>query len=194
MKKKTTKQVVKKRKKAVEQFLDPREEEDEVEEMEPDYDEDIPDEEEDEDDGKKHSIDGATVIDFRGVPATGQAVQFAFAGGKVKATVLHMNPDGTFKARAANGINYPRVHKGDIMEEGDTAAQHYGKRQLPAAVGKTKARTATGTFQEPARGSKIAQILDLFKSGKSKQQIIDAGFNKSTVNRQVGEYIKRQQK
>lgn len=42
-------------------------------------------------------------------------------------------------------------------------------------------------------GGKIAEIIALHLAGKSKKEIIEAGYNKSTVNRQVGEYIKRQQ-
>lgn len=38
---------------------------------------------------------------------------------------------------------------------------------------------------------KIAEIIALFVSGKTKKEIIEAGYNKSTVNRQIGEYVKR---
>ncbi len=44
-----------------------------------------------------------------------------------------------------------------------------------------------------ASGSgKIEQILALHIAGKTNKEIVEAGFNKSTVNRQVGEYKKRQ--
>lgn len=42
----------------------------------------------------------------------------------------------------------------------------------------------------PASG-KIKEIIDLHLQGFSKKDIIAKGYNKSTVNRQVGEYIKR---
>lgn len=41
------------------------------------------------------------------------------------------------------------------------------------------------------RGSIIEQILELHKQGKTNKEIVAAGFNKSTVNRQVSEYKKR---
>lgn len=41
---------------------------------------------------------------------------------------------------------------------------------------------------------KIAEIIALHLQGKSKKEIIELGYNKSTVNRQVGEYIKKHQK
>lgn len=47
-------------------------------------------------------------------------------------------------------------------------------------------------YKEPQTG-KIAQLLSLFKQGVSKKDLIEKhGFNKSTVNRQVGEYLKAQ--
>jgi len=41
-------------------------------------------------------------------------------------------------------------------------------------------------------GGKIGQILDLYKSGKTKKEIIAMGYNKSTVHRQTSEYDKKQ--
>lgn len=46
----------------------------------------------------------------------------------------------------------------------------------------------------PKTSSVIGQIIALHLEGKSKKDIIAAGYNKSTVNRQVGEYIKKHQK
>lgn len=37
----------------------------------------------------------------------------------------------------------------------------------------------------------VAQIIELHKKGMSNKEIIESGFNKSTVNRQVNEYKKR---
>lgn len=53
----------------------------------------------------------------------------------------------------------------------------------------TKAAPTAAPAQE---GSIIHQILELHKAGKSNKEIIELGFNKSTVGRQVGEYKKRQ--
>ena len=44
----------------------------------------------------------------------------------------------------------------------------------------------------PKEGSIISQIIDLHKSGKSNKEIIEMGYNKSTVNRQVSEFKKKQ--
>lgn len=41
------------------------------------------------------------------------------------------------------------------------------------------------------RGSKIKEILRLFKEGKSKKEIIELGFNKGTVNIQINKYLKQ---
>jgi hypothetical protein len=40
----------------------------------------------------------------------------------------------------------------------------------------------------------VAEIINLFKSGKTKAEIIAAGYNKNTVNRQISEYLKKQNK
>lgn len=63
--------------------------------------------------------------------------------------------------------------------------RHIEKIQTPRAV------TAVTPKKE---GGTVAQIIALFESGVSKKDIIEQhGFNKNTVNRQIGEYIKRQQ-
>jgi hypothetical protein len=182
-----------KRKKVLDEFLDDSETYDEelIEE------EDIPDEEEMDDEE-----DGCMVIDFRPVPETGKALQFFHAGGKVRGTVLHINPDGTFKAIGTNGIKYPTVHKEDIMQEGHTPIDHMNSRVRKltnVSNGRVTSKTSSRSPRssgggEPAKGSIIYQILELYKSGLDKAAIIAKGFNKSTVSRQVGEFIKRQQK
>lgn len=43
------------------------------------------------------------------------------------------------------------------------------------------------------RGTKIKTIIDLYKQGKSKQEIIELGYNKSTVSIQISKYVKNQQ-
>lgn len=63
----------------------------------------------------------------------------------------------------------------------------------PAPVAK-RTRTAATTAAvpgEPKPGSVIAQILDLHRQGLSNKEIVEQGYNKSTVNRQVNEYKKR---
>jgi hypothetical protein len=44
------------------------------------------------------------------------------------------------------------------------------------------------------RGNKIKTILKLHYEGKSKQEIINLGFNKTTVNIQVNKLIKNEKK
>ncbi len=57
-------------------------------------------------------------------------------------------------------------------------------RAVEALVQETKVVTI-GT------GNKIQQILALHKDGKTNKEIVAMGFNQSTVNRQVGEYKKK---
>lgn len=46
--------------------------------------------------------------------------------------------------------------------------------------------------KDPAEGTgKVAAIIALHKQGLSNKEIVDKGYNKSTVNRQVSEYRKR---
>ena len=59
---------------------------------------------------------------------------------------------------------------------------------------KGKTTSSSRPLGDQPRGGLIGQIIKLHESGKSKAEIIALGFNKSTVSRQVGEYIKRQQK
>lgn len=74
-----------------------------------------------------------------------------------------------------------------------TAADVPPRRNTPMPKPISVPTTGTAAPGEPKPGSTIAQILELHKQGKTKKEIIEAGFNKSTVNRQVGEYIKRTQ-
>lgn len=157
---------------------------------------------------KAKDDDACTVIDFRPVPETGKALQFVHAGGKVYGTVLKINPDGTFYAVGSNGIKYPTVHNEDIMQEGETASQHISKRATRSlnnvgnsrVTGKEVKRVRSsspsvpGQWKEPAPGSIIHKIIELHKQGFSKADIIAKGFNKSTVARQVSEYIKAHSK
>lgn len=55
------------------------------------------------------------------------------------------------------------------------------------------AATAAPVKSQKKDGGKsiIEQILDLHRAGKTNKEIVALGFNKSTVNRQVGEYKKR---
>jgi hypothetical protein len=53
-------------------------------------------------------------------------------------------------------------------------------------------KTDTATKGDPASGTgKVAQIIALAEEGKSTAEIIELGFNKSTVYRQVSEWKKR---
>jgi polyhydroxyalkanoate synthesis regulator phasin len=61
----------------------------------------------------------------------------------------------------------------------------YTSRPLPEMKKK-------GTTSNPENGTgKVAQIIQLAQQGKSVQEIIEMGFNKSTVYRQVSEWRKR---
>lgn len=66
--------------------------------------------------------------------------------------------------------------------------QFFIKTPLPR-----KTSLSTGK-SDPAEGTgKVAQIIALAEEGKSTKEIIDLGFNKSTVYRQVSEWRKRKQ-
>lgn len=56
-----------------------------------------------------------------------------------------------------------------------------------------QSKAAPKVTKEPGGESIIGQIIAHHKAGLSNKQIIELGFNKSTVGRQVGEYKKRQQ-
>lgn len=56
----------------------------------------------------------------------------------------------------------------------------------------SKAGSSTLIVENPRKPGVVAEIIALHVSGKSKADIIAAGYNKNTVNRQVGEYIKTQ--
>lgn len=64
---------------------------------------------------------------------------------------------------------------------------------LPTKGTKPAAATNGSAIPQPdAAGGKIQQILALHIVGKTNKEIVEAGFNKSTVNRQVSEYKQRQ--
>lgn len=104
--------------------------------------------------------------------------------------------------------------KSKVRNEYNTVAEHYNKRvgwkcmslinsttivetkeafeartEGTAKIEKKKEQSAAA---EPVKrsGTIIQQILALHKEGKTNKEIIDAGFNKSTVSRQVSEYKK----
>jgi hypothetical protein len=67
-------------------------------------------------------------------------------------------------------------------------------RPAPHLVTPRAAATKAASSAPKKEGGTVAQIIALYESGVSKKDIIEVhGFNKNTVNRQVGEYIKRQQ-
>jgi hypothetical protein len=78
-----------------------------------------------------------------------------------------------------------------------TAKAEQASRRLLGANGDGHAKLflddgEKGPGKDPADGSgKVAQIIALHKEGKSNREIIEMGYNKSTVNRQVSEYKKR---
>lgn len=59
------------------------------------------------------------------------------------------------------------------------------------ATAKAEAATAKAeAVKEPKAPGKIAQILELFKAGKTNKEIVDAGFHATTVAIQVSRYKK----
>jgi hypothetical protein len=90
----------------------------------------------------------------------------------------HNHPNGALPV-----VRHPKARK----EEGE---EETFEERLVAEV--KPARTVTK--KEPGAGSIIDQILTLHKAGKSRAEIVAAGFNKSTVARQVGEYEKKNKK
>lgn len=61
-----------------------------------------------------------------------------------------------------------------------------------AAKNQPVKQTTKATDKELPKGGKVAEIIALYRKGKTKAEIIEAGYNKNTVNRQIGEYIKKQ--
>lgn len=80
-------------------------------------------------------------------------------------------------AIGAIGKAVKRAYPERIVEEGNTFES---VKEKPA-----------GTPQPIEGVSKIAAIIRLHEQGYTNAQIIAAGYNKSTVGRQVGEYKKR---
>lgn len=89
----------------------------------------------------------------------------------------HNHPNGELPGKKADRI----------VEEGDT----FEVRKATTFEGIAKSNKS---IKEPGAGSIIDQILALHKAGKSRAEIVAAGFNKSTVARQVGEYEKKNKK
>jgi hypothetical protein len=93
----------------------------------------------------------------------------------------------SWKHNHPNG-KVPQGKRADrIIEEGDT----FEVRSEKEFAGIAKSNKSV---REPGAGSIIDQILTLHKAGKSRAEIVAAGFNKSTVARQVGEYEKKNKK
>lgn len=79
-------------------------------------------------------------------------------------------------------------HRGDNNNSTSTnqveeqAEEYYVRQELPTKT----------TAKDPSTGTGIvAQIISLAEQGKSTQEIIALGYNKSTVYRQVSEWRKR---
>lgn len=85
----------------------------------------------------------------------------------------------------------------DSEEEVEIKAAEKGKTAIkPSEIGSPvpkPVKVALPTLSKKIPGGKsiIEQILDLYKEGLSNKEIIEKGYNKSTVNRQVAEYKKR---
>jgi hypothetical protein len=94
-------------------------------------------------------------------------------------------------------VRAPKTHTEGYVPEVSTTKATPSKKKSVLSPGTLKPEE--GFNQQPdkpvkAAGGKciIEQILDLHKAGKSNKEIIAAGFNKSTVARQVSEYKKRE--
>lgn len=96
-----------------------------------------------------------------------------------------------------------KMYEQDIADDKPTVKAPGHSNTNPAPVNskpdKSKEPTAPvkkpqangNTEESPAGGNKIQQIIALHKAGKSNKEIIEAGYNKSTVARQVSEYKKK---
>ena len=100
----------------------------------------------------------------------------------------------------------PKKDKAPIMVEYNDMADEYNTvakfKCMTTINASTKDSVKTKPVLEPLMveceqvkkepgGDKIKQILELHKAGKTNAEIVAAGFNKSTVARQVSEYKKR---
>lgn len=70
-------------------------------------------------------------------------------------------------------INAPAVHEAPVTHEAPAEA------------------AAPAVPAEPKVEGKIKQILDLHKAGKTNKEIVEMGFNKTTVSIQVARYKKK---
>lgn len=104
----------------------------------------------------------------------------------------------------------PKPKKAPIMKEYNLLAEEYNSiakaKLITILTNQTKDSIKTRPVREPElivapvakggvipkkEGSVIAQILALHIAGKTNKEIIELGFNKSTVGRQVSEYKKK---
>lgn len=97
------------------------------------------------------------------------------------------NEDGSIR-RGKEGRNaITTIHKAVKAQGFDVEAAIMGSAQ-PI---KTKSKATAAPVPNIEGGGKIEKILAMHDAGNSNDQIIAAGFNKSTVYRQVSEYKKR---
>jgi hypothetical protein len=84
-------------------------------------------------------------------------------------------------------IHIPQGMTGETL----TKKVEDSKKTKVVTTVKVKENTKTQAKGEPKTGSIIQQIIEHHKKGLSNKEIVELGFNKSTVNRQVSEYKKR---
>lgn len=72
-------------------------------------------------------------------------------------------------------------------------AEHNAANEAFKAAKRACGHSGTGIASPRIEGKGVIEcILDLWKAGHSRPEIIKMGYNKSTVQRQVGEYLKAQ--
>lgn len=105
-------------------------------------------------------------------------------------TKMYAGDDGV--EQPAPTVRAPKTHsEGHTPEEPQKNASRGKVKETPKPTQEPDKPAAPAQTKTGGK-SIIEQILELHKAGKSNKEIIAAGFNKSTVARQVSEYKKRE--
>lgn len=97
------------------------------------------------------------------------------------------------KAEAARlKVNFIGVRLPELTKAVEKAQQEEEKKKIadaakPAAPAKEKAASKK---EKPVRGTKIKEILELHKAGKTVEEIVKKGYHKTTVQIQTRKYDK----
>ncbi len=127
------------------------------------------------------------------------------AAPKAEKTAEELAAEAAAKAEKEAAAAKLKAEKEQVVlgleAEVETAAEEADKandalKQLREKLKLAKADLNGKTVAAPSPRTEgkgvIEMILDLWNSGMTRPQIIKAGYNKSTVQRQVGEYINKQ--